>query len=910
MPNPRVVLINAHQNQGSGFLLTPTLVLTCEHVIKGVTKAKIKVNGQPCRHIVEQSAEADLALLEVAAVEGVEPLLWADEISLHSELHLEGFPNGEYCLVQCTLDTIHSTAAGLKEGEMPSGARPGMSGGLATLQGHAAGVIFMGGDYLRSGIIGAAKVRQFLAPHGVEVKIGGHPGEAHYLHLLRQRTSFIDLKNLKVKGPDSLNPPIEELYIPVTALLSDMTDTKRERILAKRDPGLSLEESLRHQRVLIQGEAGSGKSTFLARVACQLAGGASNFAEPLPNTTYFPILVKISELEKEIGDQANATHAGALVNCLAKHHQLPTTFWEKKLAQPTTLLLLDGLDEAPNTARRRQTISLIEDVVKSYPACRISATTRPHAGVNLAGFAHATIQPLWPKAREKFLHDWARYLYQKKAAESAEDLVKKMLAALAAKPAIAELAENPLMLTALAALYWAKKVLPDQRAELYKSILTWLAEARHSTHAGKCLGRFAELAYCMLTRPEGRKREIDRDEAAQVLVVAKHFANKNEAIEFLEAEQIDSGIVRANGNALEFWHLTFQEFLAAHQLYGFVDGKQHREIFKAQRLYRFEWREVMRLFAGLITESRVDLLAGKMIAKAAQADLAHRAGCVALLHAIASDLRPVSYAIQDPRYPALVASMRDLFATDTGPRLPAWARMAAAEALLHDDCANHPKLRLPDQPDYWVALPGGDFLMGAQKKNSKLPNFDPMSEDDETPRPASVTPFRISRHPVTVFEYARYVAKGGATPHNWEAQLRHPSRPVVYVDWHQATNYAAWAEAKLPTEAQWEFAARGLTARRYPWGDTPEPNDDLANFNMNCESPSPVGLFPAGHSPDGVADLAGNVWEWTSDDYGKSLKAARGGGFGGEAGLLRAACRDGGRPGSRGVLVGFRLVRE
>ncbi len=239
-----------------------------------------------------------------------------------------------------------------------------------------------------------------------------------------------------------------------------------------------------------------------------------------------------------------------------------------------------------------------------------------------------------------------------------------------------------------------------------------------------------------------------------------------------------------------------------------------------------------------------------------------------------------------------------------------------------------------------VDIPGGGFVMG-----------DPQGEPDEAPRWVTVAPFRIMRHEVTNAQYAAFVAESGhlsdperaGTGYVWTDRWRpkagadwaHPvgpgdsiaakaEHPVVQVSARDAAAFCAHHGLRLPNETEWEFAARGTDGRRYPWGDTPPAQgaQSRANFGtLACCAPeaadgflttAPVGRYPAGASPFGLLDMAGNVWEWTASRFpGRPHEVVlRGGGWGNNPYCLRAAYRHG-NPADIGLnMVGFRCAAD
>jgi formylglycine-generating enzyme required for sulfatase activity len=230
--------------------------------------------------------------------------------------------------------------------------------------------------------------------------------------------------------------------------------------------------------------------------------------------------------------------------------------------------------------------------------------------------------------------------------------------------------------------------------------------------------------------------------------------------------------------------------------------------------------------------------------------------------------------------------------------LPLKTRVDAAEAL---DQASRSRLRVPKNGDYWVKITGGTLTTGDPEAFQSLPAGTRRVES-----------FRIGRYPVTVWEYGKYLEANPKQekPQEWEEQEKHPGRPVVSVSWNDAQAYCRWAGCRLLTDHEWEFAARGEKGRIYAWGDEP-PDEQRANFGMKVGHPSPVGMFPEGATPEGVADMTGNVWEWTQSDFEEGRKSVRGASFIiVDAEFLRAAARDGLVPGLWDFDLGFRCAGE
>ncbi len=238
-------------------------------------------------------------------------------------------------------------------------------------------------------------------------------------------------------------------------------------------------------------------------------------------------------------------------------------------------------------------------------------------------------------------------------------------------------------------------------------------------------------------------------------------------------------------------------------------------------------------------------------------------------------------------------------------------------------------------PKGMVLVPAGEFTMGTD---------DPQTPADQRPaRNVHVDAFYIDKHEVTNAQFQEFILADGYdtreywTKDGWDFIQKKrfyysyptrvtyqidkplgfgrnsvstaPDHPVIGVSWYEAVAYAKWAEKRLPTEAEWEKAARGTDGRIYPWGNAFDFSK--LKYFPHHEKLSPVGSFPSGASPYGALDMAGSVAEWCADDSGNNeKKAVRGGGWNAIRLQLRCTYWEAHRPTYRYYNLGFRCAKD
>jgi formylglycine-generating enzyme required for sulfatase activity len=689
-----------------------------------------------------------------------------------------------------------------------------------------------------------------------------------------------------------------------------------------------------------------------------------------------PVLIPLHAYAEHLrrfgeGDEARKATLAAFVSDYLIRRQaglgLPGDFFEQLLMRgQRCLLLLDGLDEVPDERTRVRASRAVEDLVHAAPRNQVVVTSRPAAYggevVLGAGFRHLYLQPMTPEQVARLV----TRLYQaaiphetERARETAAllqaiDNLEKLRARLGAGE---RLITTPLLVRMIVIVHFSRRKLPEQRAELYREVVDVLLAASYHpdvnvaqalAEAGGALSQrrnlLAVLAFHMHGQGAGG-RTIHEDELRTTLVDylapqegPERAAEMVEA--FVAAARQRGSFLDERSGRYQFVHQSFQEFLAARYLAETVrDVDRMAAFLEDGRLDDDWWREPALLLLGYLSNSSPEVAVA----------LARR---LARLPAPGADPQPVPWPDMDQEErlagaalaaagmleqpnapPALRRELADLLTSlltaGAGPQQ--WAAMGGTLARLGDPRPGV-GLRPDGLPDVvWCQVPAGPFPMG-----------------DEAEEVQSTNDYAIGRYPITNAQYGAFVEDGGyhtrgywtaagwawrekedvTGPKTYGRDFDLPNHPVVGVSWYEAVAFCRWLgqrtgqTVRLPTEAEWEKAARGTDGLTYPWGeqfDTARCNVDKTGIG----STSPAGIFPGGASPYGVEDLSGNVWEWCSslyreypcqpDDGREDLEAEgrrvlRGGSWAYNRIGARCAFRNSNPPDLRLIYIGFRVV--
>jgi formylglycine-generating enzyme required for sulfatase activity len=784
------------------------------------------------------------------------------------------------------------------------------------------------------------------------------PVEHDYLKFLYAHCQHLDFKGMGMADLVPLQLLLIDVYVPLKVrVVSDGEAWSHEprltgRKMTRKEAGnigdrLSgpqpvLDLLQRHAGLVILGDPGAGKTTFLKYLSVLLA--LDRGAEAGLNRR-LPVLVPLSAYAAAL-----AQHDVSLQTFMGDYYRscgldLPVDqLIGRALEQGNALVMLDGLDEVQQLAQRTLVVQRVEEFFdfqrkrgnKFILTSRIVGyrNVRPVAEdlkeCTLVDFDSDDIMLFWEKwtqALERATKGTSTAMQLAAAKEKAE-----LLFVLERKPGVRQLAANPLLLTILALMMKRQGLLlPERRVQVYDQYVQTLL--RH-WNLSRGLDRrvasdldvlemtrvLAPLALWMQESSSGAglvKGEALRFKLEAIYAERRVDDPEASARQLLaDARDYASLLLERSAGEFGFIHLTFQEYLAAVAVAqrGQSDLQPVVDIL-AKQIDDPRWREVALLTIGHVgiiqqrDEAASDVLLRLLECKPGEAGAA-----VVLAGEAVLDVWPggVTHPCRDTVKAALLVTMAD--SSQAPPSIR--ARAGSLLGALGD----------PRNLEEMVLVPGGPFIMGEDRKGA----------DEEPRHEVDLSSFFIARYPVTNQQYAEFVAatRRSKPPQHWRG-LKPPrelwNHPVVNVTWHDACAYCRWLsemrgeKVRLPTEAEWEKAARGIDGRVYPWGsEDADPN--RANYNdSQIGGTSPVGCFPGGQSPYGCFDMAGNVFEWTStlykpyryqaddgreDPNPNGTRIVRGGAWWTSGEWVRCACRNRHSPWYKDYRRGFRLARD
>ena len=735
-----------------------------------------------------------------------------------------------------------------------------------------------------------------------------------YLEGLVTRYRYLDLKGMGMNDRVALQLPLLEMYVPLRArreLPSGETTARTLRLAGRQvtaeeaaEMGERLSEPVdlldllqAHNGVIVLGDPGAGKTTFLKYLALLLA---LDRGDRVALAGYLPILIPLSAYANALatGDVALQEFLGDYYTGLGialPIRELLAAF----LAQGRTLLLMDGLDEVQSLAQRTTLVKRLEAFFAHHHKAgnKFVLTSRivgyRELRPSVDGLVESTLVDFEEAEIEQFVHKWSHALERavqgdnRLAQQQAQQEGRELLAAIGRNPGVRQLAANPLLLTILALMKRQGVTLPERRAQLYdtyvKTLLrTWnLARSldgrpQREVNDTETLRVLAPLALWMHESSPGVglvKREKVRRKLIDIYA-GRGAADPEAATErFLtDVHRYASLLLERGPGEYGFIHLTFQEYLAGVAVVQ--QGQRGAEpivAMLAAHLGEESWREVTLLAVGhLGLIQQRDEVASDVIVQLLDCTEGPIGAAIVLAGEAVRDVQPdgVTAACKAQTIARLNATMIDA----TMP-----TRVRCDAGLIASDLGS-----LPPDLDALVEVPAQALL-----------GYD----------------FRIGQYPVTNIQYRKFIEEGGYANQRWwsEEGLRYKqeyandeprywrddnfnraTQPVVGVSWYEAEAYCKWLTnrgraagfvgtgdvVRLPTQAEWMAAARH---------GQPEPTDDAHDYpwqgsfaqshanteESNLEQTSLVHMYPLGVTVGGVWDMAGNVWEWTYDEVRK-----------------------------------------
>lgn len=675
-----------------------------------------------------------------------------------------------------------------------------------------------------------------------------------------------------------------------------------------------------YHQVIIFGEPGFGKTTILKYLALFTANNTAVGKYGIQRDA-IPVYISLAAFCNQ--GLSIKDYIIALYKRLVNDKEDFEKYISEKMNKGEVVILLDGLNDV-SLDTQNQIIRQINTLCVNCTKMKIVIATREYRSIpHLKIFKAAKIQSFSTDLIEKYTESIIKSEID--APNKARESKLKFINAISKKTHLFQLAQNPLFLSILVMLYLRQKELPDTRIELYNTYVEDLIPSTCISEDGLCTKEriirvLAYIAYNM-TRNDSHNSFVTLSALKSYVIAFFEKKVGDEKWDALEKTQLllekvigKIGVFTYEAESLGYSikQASIKDYLSAlnicYDLEDYVDSRKkgryrHKEIVDIL-LPDEKWHEILKLvveYLAVVNSSLCDVL--EMVSYALKYEVKWSTELQAKCSIIAGEcLILISGKTIGDMQDCTMNCQQLMINILENELLSSSIHIGAARVLSH---IGDPRIIQNLQVPEMINIKPGSFVKGAdscevkalideaskvvlEKEDMWIQNYWKeilLSEVSEKKKVTITKPFRISKYPITNLQYQIFLdntnyhvpgwgddKKGALYTWNEETRRCNPAysnSPVVLVSWYDANNYCKWLSKqtgrtfRLPSEDEWEYAARGEKSKKYPWGN--EWKEDYANtLESGLNDIVPVGCFEQGKSDFGLMDCSGQIWEWTN----------------------------------------------